>query len=72
MLRRFALLFVGVLAAVGVGIRVAPALPMSKHWPMAPAKLDAVGVSAAVGVALALIWVLMNGPTFVVGVWRWT
>jgi len=70
MLRRLALLFVGVLATVGV-VRVAPALPMSKHWPQ-DGKLEAVGVAAAVGVLLALIWVLMNGPTYALGLWKWT
>jgi hypothetical protein len=58
--RRLLSLFVGVLAAVGVAVRgleVAPAAPMSKHWPREEtpqAIILMVGVFAAIVALMAL------------------
>lgn len=75
--RRLLSLFVGVLAAVGVTIRapeVAPAAPMSKHWPrgetpqaiilMAPqAIILMVGLFAAI--ILAMVGVMLANANLV-------
>jgi hypothetical protein len=73
MLRRVSLLFVGVLAAVGVdfsGLQLAPAAaPMSKHWP-ADATSRASVVPFVVGVAL-LVGVLLAWMPNILAAWMW-
>jgi uncharacterized membrane protein len=67
--RRLLSLFVGVLAAVGVSIRgleLAPAAPMSKHWPREEtpqAIILMVGVFATI---LALVGVMLANAQLVV------